>query len=243
MDYEKNDVDISKLFIWGKKYEITDSTGKENLGTVWMRLLGDADVNKARVYAIRKSRELRLKLLDPASDERLVYTRQANELSHDDLINYVTMFSMREITNKALKEVTVESPKMPRSNASLKKMEQYQHEIDEYPEKLNDAIKKFTKKEVDALQKTLRTESDENLYKIYIERLIDELCEQEALSSYNDMVLFLGCYKDEDYKIHLWNSFEDFANIPTETKIAFRAAYEGLNIKIDDLKKLREATQ
>ncbi len=243
MEYEKNDVDISKLFLWGKKFIITDSTGKETLGEVWMRLLGDADVNKARVYALRKSRELRLKLLDPNSDERLVYTRTQGELSHEDLVNYVTMFSMREITDRAFKEVKVESPKMPRANASLKKMEQYQHEIDEYPEKLNAAVRKFTKREVDKLQESLRTEKDDALYQRYIDSLINELCEQEALSAYNDMELYLGSYKDESYAIKAWDSFEQFNNAPTEVKIQFRAAYETLKLKMEDLKKLREATR
>lgn len=239
---ERNDVDLSKLFVWGKKFEIVDKD-EEMQATVYMRLLGDADVNRARVYALRKSRELRLKLLDPNSDERMLYIQTLDELTKEDLYNYITMFSMREITNRAFKEVRVEKPKQPKSNAPLKKMEEYQKQIDDYPKKLDEAIKKFIKKEVESLKSFLEKEDKEVLYKRYMDSIIEEFCEQEALKAYRDYELYLGCYKDEDYKIRAWESFEEFDNLPTEVKQNFRAAYETLDIKMDELKKLREATQ
>ncbi len=242
MTIEKNDVDISKLFVWGKKFEIVD----ENEGlqaTVYMRLLGDADVNRARVYALRKSRELRLKLLDPNSDERMLYVQTPDELTVEDLHNYITMFSMREITSQAYREVKVERPKLPKANAPLKKMEEYQHQVDMYTKKLEKAIKDYIKKEVDKLKEFLANEGKEALYKRYLDSLIEEFCEQEALKSYRDYELYLGCYTDEEYSLRAWESFEKFDNLPTEAKRNFRAAYDTLEFKMDELKKLREATQ
>ncbi len=239
---ERNDVDISRLFIWGKEFEITDNEGNVQ-AKLYMRLLGDADVNRARVYALRKSREMRLKLSDYGSDERLIYIKMPNELSHDELIGYVLMFSMREITQKAFKEVNVPAPKMPKSNASLKKMEQYQKEIDDYPDKLQDAIREYTKKEAEKLKNSLTNESDDILYKKYVDLLVDEFCDQEALIAYNDMELFLGCYKDPEYKTRAWESFVEFENLPKEIKLQFRAAYDSIKVGMEDLKKLREATQ
>lgn len=242
MELEKNDVDISKLFIWGKEFEITDSEGKVE-AKVYMRLLGDADVNRARVYALRKSREFRLQLADENSDERMIYVRKPEELSRKELMGYITMFSIREITERAFKEVKVTVPKMPKAGAPLKKMEQYQKELDEYPQKLQEAVKQFTKKETAKLEKDFEGVTDEELYKKYVELLIEEFCEQEALRAYNDMELFLGCYKDEDYKERLWEDYDRYDNLPTEIKIQFRAAYESLKIKMDELKKLRAVTQ
>lgn len=242
MTVEKNDVDISKLFIWGKKFEIVG----EDEGTqavVYMRLLGDADVNRARVHALRKSRELRLKLLDPNSDERTLYLQTPDELTEEDLHNYIVMFSMREITSNAYKEVRVERPKPPKSNASLKKMEEYQHQIDLYSGKVEVTIKEYIKKEVDKMREFLTKEDKETLYKRYVNSLIEEFCEQEALRAYKDMELYLGCYIDEDYKVRAWSTFEEFQNLPTEVINNFRAAYDTLEVKMDELKKLREATQ
>lgn len=58
MNAERNDVDIFRLFHWGKEVTIFDKYGNE-LTNVYMRLVGDAELNLARVFAIRRSAELR----------------------------------------------------------------------------------------------------------------------------------------------------------------------------------------
>ena len=67
MEIEKNDVDISKLFNWGKAFEIVGEDGVVDV--VYMRVLGDADINKARVFALRESAKLRRALRNPDSDK------------------------------------------------------------------------------------------------------------------------------------------------------------------------------
>lgn len=242
MNPEKNDVDISRLFKWGKVYEILNSEG-ESEALVYMKLLGDADVNRARVHALRKSAELRKELSDPDSDLRWATIRQINVLSEEDLINYVLVFSMREITNNALKEVNVPLPKAPKSNAKLAALEKYQKEVDEYPAKRAEAVNKIIQREVNKLKKYLQTESKETLYKQYVNTLIDEFCEREALKAYSDMECYLGCYKDDEYKERFFDSFEAFDNLEERQKEEFKAAYGRLGIGMEDLKKLREATQ
>lgn len=241
MIQEKNDVDISKLFIWGKKFEIVDKN-EETQSTIYLRLLGDADVNRARVFALRKSAELRKKLRDPNSDERLIYIREFDDITKEELISYSVMFSMREISNKAIREVKVPSPKLPKSNASLEKMEKYQKEVDDYPNKVNEALKVYITKETDKLKVVLEKQTKEELYSQYITLLTEEFCEQEAVRAYNDMELYLGCYKDENYTERAFSSFEEFDNQPTDLKTQLRAAYQSIRLGMDDLKKLREAT-
>lgn len=242
MTVEKNDVNISRLFDWGKKFEIVDGQG-DVVATIYMRLLGDADMNRTKVYALRKSQELRKKLRDVSSEERLLYIKEPEEMERDELVSTNVALSMREINNRAYKEVRVPRPKQPKSDAGLEKMEKYQKEVDDYPEKLREAVSKFLKAEVDKLTKALQEKSIEELHKMYISSLINEYCEQEAFNAYRDMETYLGCYKDEEYKERAWETFEDFQNLPSEAKEEFKAAYETLSIDMNELKKLREATQ
>jgi len=242
MNPEKNDVDISKLFYWGKVFDLLNSSG-ESEALVYMKLLGDADVNRARVYALRKSAELRKQLSDTDSDIRWAVIRQMDAMEVQDIINYILVFSMREITNGALKSVDIPLPKPPKSNASLAKMEKFQKEVDEYPTKRADAINKVIQKEVMKLTKYLETESKETLYRKYVNTLIDEFCEREAMNSYNDMEIYLGCFKDDEYKEHFFASFEEYDNLDGNQKAEFKKAYSQLGVGMDDLKKLREATQ
>jgi len=243
MEIEKNDVDISKLFVWGRVFEVVGEDGKPE-ALVYMRLLGDADANRARVFAVRQSAELRRKLLDLNSDERIVFVKSIEEVSEEDLRNLIIAYSMREITNNAYKSIKVKKPTPPKSNASLSKMEKYQKEVDDFPTQFKDAVEKHMRKEVDKALKLLEYEDKESLYKRYTNALIDELCEQRAMESYRNMELYLGCYKDDTYALdkRFFSSYDEFDNMSLEVKSEFRAAYDKLDIKPDELKKLREAT-
>jgi hypothetical protein len=242
MDVERNDVNVNRLFTWGRVYEVQNSEGEVE-ALVYMRLLGDADVNKARVYALRKSAELRKKLNDDNSDEHLIYIKEMDEMELSDIVNYIVVFSMREFGNNALKQVKVKRPKQPKGDASLEDLEKFQKEVDEYPDKLEEATTKFIKKDVEKLKKYLETQDKETLYKQYKKTLINEFCEQEANRSYRDMEIYLGCYKDDEYKEKFFESLEQFENLDTQIKSDFRAAYNSLNVPMDELKKLRQATQ
>ena len=72
MIIEKNDVSLAKLFNWGDKFSITDKYGNF-ITDVYIRLVGDAELNQARVKAIRASREMREKLKTEGTDERMVF--------------------------------------------------------------------------------------------------------------------------------------------------------------------------
>lgn len=241
MEVEKNDVDINKLFSWGKKFILDVGDGQEI--AVYMRLLGDADVNRARVYALRKSAELRKELSDTNSDIRWATIRQEDAMELEDITNYILVFSMREITNSAIREVDIPVPKPPKSNAALAKMEKYQKELDEYPAKRQDAVNQFIQKEVDKLKKYLMKEDKSTLYRRYVNTLIDEFCEREAIKAYSDMECYLGCYSDENYKEKFFKDFETFDNIDEQQKEVFKTAYSKIGIGMNELKKLREATQ
>lgn len=242
MAIEKNDVDISKLFDWGRVFEVTTGKSKKRNALIYMKLLGDADINKARVYALRKSAELRRNLSTEGTDENLVLIRGIDEMEESDLLNYIGFFSLREIRNRGFREVRITRPVEPKSNASLAKMEKYQKEVDEYPGKVQKALEEFMQKEVELLKKSLEGKPKEELYKKYKSDLITELCEQEAVRAYNDMTTYLGCYKDDTYTEKFFESFEKFDNLPSDFKQQVRAAYLSLEIPQDELKKLREAT-
>lgn len=242
MEIEKNDVDINRLFAWGKVYQIENSEG-EIEALIYMKLLGDADVNRARVYALRKSAELRRKLLDMNSDERLSMIHDIEAMSEQDLINYVVVFSMRDITNNAIREVRVPVPKPPKANSRLPRLEKYQQEVDEYPKRRKEAVDKYIQREVDKLKKELASNSKEELYKKYVTSLTNEFCEQEALRAYSDMEIYLGCFKDDEYRERFFESFEQYENLESSQKAEIKVAYDKLGIGMDNLKKLREATR
>jgi hypothetical protein len=243
MEIEKNDVEIGKLFSWGRVFEIVNEGSNKTEALVYMRILGDADVNKSRVHALRRSGELRKKLLNSESDESYALFKQFDDMEVVDIINYIVLFSMRELTNQAYKDIKVKRPSQPRSDASLERMEKFQAEVDAYPNKVKEAVEKYIKTGLDKIREELATQTKEFLYRKYKKLVTDEFCEQEALKAYNEMEIYLGCYKDDTYTERFFDSLEQYENLESKVKADFRVAYSSLNIGSDELKKLREATR
>ena len=240
MEVEKNEVNIEKLFNWSRVFEIGE---EENPIFIYMKVLGDADLNKTRVHALRESAKLRRELRDPNSDQYLVAIRDKEDLSKEDLVNYNVIFSAREITQNVWKNVKVPYPKQPKSDASLEEQERYQKEVDDYPKKKEEEFRKAINESESKLKKELQSKSDDDLYILYKKSVTNELCEQKAISAFKEMSVYLGCYKDDEFKDRFFESFEQLQNLEPAQKVEFLSAYQTLEMGTDEIKKLREATQ
>ena len=238
---EHNDVDISKLFIWKQKFEIVDENN-EVIQEIYLRVLGDADLNRARVYALRESALLRSLLKSDYSDEHYAYIHPIDEFEKEQLVNLISALSMRELSKAADKEVVLKKPKSPKSDASTEELEKYQKEIDNYPIKKMKLLKDSIEKKTEELVKSLQEKPKKELYDKYTELLINELCEQELLHAFRERTTFLATYKDEDLEDRVFTMFEDFQNLPRNIKDQFMVAYDSLEIYGESLKKLRQAT-
>lgn len=239
---EKNDVDINKLFHWGKKFEIVNEDGTVALET-YIRLLGDSDVNRAKVYALRRSSEIRRKLREEGSDERLAFLYDPDNMEKERLIALISGLSLRQITQDVIRNTKIKYPKQPKSDATLEEQEKYQKAVDDFEPKREKEIKKAIEKEVEAIREELETLPRSELLKRYENSMIDELCEQEALLAFKEMSAYLGSFADEDYKELLFEDFAQFQNLPTEIKKQFIDNHQALEMTHDELKKLRQATQ
>lgn len=237
---EKNDVDITPLFNWSKQFEVVL---EDNKIPVYMRVVGDSDLNKAKVASLRRSADMRRKLRDDNSDERMAYIRDIEDLDEERLISTITVFSMRDLAEKTRQEVKVPAPKAPRSDAKTEAHEKYQAELDDYPNKVQAKVKKVLEDKVEKLRETLKEESKESLYKKYVTIMTDELCEQELLTAFKEWTAYLSAYKDEDLTERLFSSFDEFSNLPSDLKSQFIRWYSLIEMSNDELKKLQPVTQ
>lgn len=239
---DKNDVDVGKLFNWGSKFEILDS--KENiLLEVYIRIVGDAELNRARVYALRRSAELRNKLKDSDSDERIAFIPNIETLDKENIVETTLLYLVRDITMDTIKEIRPPLPVEPSSDSSLEKQENYQKEIDEYPKKKDSLVRERVEQILELKRQELLGRDMEVLYKEFERSIINQLCEDEMITKFREMCAYLGIYKDINFKELLFSDFKEFENLPKEIKDQFLDHYNTLEISGEDLKKLLEATQ
>jgi len=241
MTVERNDVEVSKLFDWKREFEIVNDSDVVET-KLFMRVLGDADLNKARVYALRRSMELRKKLRDEDSDERVAYLVDKDMVEEDQLRKFIILFNMRPISEKVQRELKIPYPKPLKSTADLEEQERFQQEVDEYQMKKAKAISDAVDSEVKRLEKELKSYDKDRLYKEYSATFINELCEQEVLKAFTEMSTFLGTYKDVDCTERFFTSIDELKNLHPDLKEDFISAYQTLDMGAEELKKLRGVT-
>jgi hypothetical protein len=241
MDIEKNDVDLSKLFTWSKTVPIYDESGSLRT-TVYLRVVGDAEVNKARVFALRESAKLRRLLKTPGTDEQLAFISNTEIQEKKNMIKSVVLLSMMDLSTAARKEVDIKFPTEPSSDSTMEEQEKYQEELDNFPEKFNKEVEKLLRKKLSKLEKELEAQPEEQLRKQYLEELIGYICNNRMSEKFLDMCIYFGTFKDKRFKKRSFESFESYDNSPKELKDLLKEAYQSIEINIPDLKKSLEAT-
>lgn len=242
MDIEKNDVSLADLFRWNSEVEIKDHKGRP-VAKVYMRVVGDKDLGKARVFALRKSSELRKALKTEGSDEYEAYIGALDTDDRERLEIGAKILQTSDIASIARRNAVVKYPPEPPSDATLEEQEAYQKAVDEFPDKYTELVQK-------EMEKLLKKE-EKRIAKLSIEELIDEykngtinyVCQQEMSRSFTDMCIFLGTYKDSEYSKKYFGSYDEYDNLATEVKDQLIDAYSLLETGMDTVKKLQEATQ
>lgn len=234
-DIDKNDVDVLALFNW-KKPVVIKNGDKEV--TIHMRVVGDNDLQRARVYAFRKSAELRNKLKTEGTDERVAFLQELESFTEKSLlVETILLLNMSEFRTKALRDVEVPLPQEPSSTASTEEQETYQRLVDEYPAKFADAVADHMETLVKKEREKLDGLSHNKLYAKYEKLLIDQLCTDELNRAYYSRLAYHACYVDEDCKYNLFETFEEFDNTPPMLKEYLVDEYQKLELGLDKLKK------
>jgi len=240
---DRGDVDISKLFVWAVPIAVQDTRSGAIVLEAYLRLVGDAELNRARVFSLRKSAELRKKLRTPDSDERLAFIPQIEEMDKDQIIETIVLYSINEFAIEAIRNVHVPYPKELPSDVTLEQQEKYQQEVDEYPEKRQAQIKEYIENRADTRRKELAELDKKEVFQQLEDQIVDTLCEAEASTKFREMCVYFGTYLDEDFTKRAFESFEQFDNFPRETKDQFLNAYYTLEVDGEELKKSLEVPQ
>ena len=244
-DIEKNDVDIEQLFRWKKEITIEDGVSNQSV-ILYLKLVGDADVGKARTYALRKSSDFRRALKTQGSDERVSLLSEFDEFqeqSKEHLVSMILLLKLEDLQGQAIRNVDMEQPTPPKSDAELEDQEEYQKLIDEFPKKFSEAVSEKTRK-LEAVEKErLDNLEPEVLYKEYERLIINRLCIEEMSNKFYEMIIYYATFKDKNYRKLAFKSFADFQNISYNLKEKLVQEYKNLEMGMGVLKKLPEVTE
>ncbi len=232
---------FQQLFQWRAPVEII-APGGDVVDTLYQRLVGDADLNKARTTALRFSREMRVKLRDKDSDEYLAYVDTFADYTKDEIITLLLFNELQEIRENIEKDFIFPEPKEPDSETTTEELEEYQEQDDTYEERRNQAL-------IDKVEAALMERKDQ-LFEEEIEKLrqalilsqVNNLCETELRNKFIQMCVYLGTFIDEEYKQHAFGTFDEFLDSPDILKEQLITAYNKLEVASVNLKGLPKVT-
>lgn len=240
---EKNDVDITQLFKYKKKVLVRDVRTNDS-ATFYLRLIGDADMAKARVFGLRKSGDLRRQLRTEGDDMRSAFVNELPEFQDKEtLIGACILLGIGDIQKQAINNTDVPEPTPPKSDSGLEAMEEYQKEVDAYTVKYSKALDKEMNKIRRSETKRLDKLEDKKLYYLYESLVIDQLCTSEMSQNYYQMSVYLATYEDAEYKKLAFSDFNAFDNAAGQLKARLTDEYRLLEIGMPELKKSQGVTE
>ncbi len=242
MEIEKNDIDLSKLFMWSSEVTVHDTQGEE-LTTVFMRVVGDKDLSRARVFSLRESAELRKSLMTEGTDEHEAFISSIQFATPDNVVVGIKLLMIQELVAEARKNTILKYPKEPESDAPLSEHEEYQKEVDAFPDKFDGIVEKETDKLLKREEKRFKKLDEDAQREEYATLMINYVCQTEASRRFTDMCVFYATFKDEGLKLPSFKDFEEYDNSSGELKEQLRDGYEKLDMGMGQIKKLQEATQ
>lgn len=235
-------MDLDSLFKWKKELIIKDSKGEPvRLGKkplkLYQRIVGDADLVKARSKALLASRRLRGNLKDETSEEYAAlipdYEGQANET----LSNMIVFAEGIDLRRRAVEQAEKpREPKKPKEDASLEDMENYEAATSEYQEQYDKAINKQMDKLIKERLTELSKLTREEIVNIFLVSIIESICRTEMLRVFNCWCTYLGTYADKEMTVRAFSSYEDFDNAATELRNQMLSGYLELEMTGETLK-------
>jgi len=235
---DKNDVDISALFNWGKEITLVDQYGQDVLGhPLYIRIVGDSELNRARVAALRASADLRKKLHEEDSNERVALIPDSKYVEDENLVEAIVGNEIRNIANDIIRSMDFNLPVEPKSDATLEEMERHQQKIDGWPEERSKKIADELSKRIAKERKRISQLTREKQEDIFEKTLIDSYCQDEMYKVFNEWCVYFGTYVDDEYKDRAFRDFEQCQNLPTDIKTQLFEAYNSIDLNLDNLKK------
>lgn len=239
---ERNDVDVSQLYKWKKDFLVEDPATAESV-RLYMRIVGDADMGKARTHGYRRSGEMRRLLREEGSDNRVGMMNELIEFrDKETLATAIVLLKLSGYRDDAIKEVNVAVPKEPKTDSHQMAYEKYQEAVDNYSKLYSEAVEKYMRDRSAKDTEEYMQQDEDILYRTYENLIIDRLCLEELTNSFYNMVVYLSCYTDEKYSRKAFKTFDEFENASSQLKSRLLREYRELELGMDFLNKLREAT-
>ena len=233
---------LTDLFLYKKEIEIMNPATRKPVKKVWVRILGDFDLNRAYKEARIASATKRAALRNPDSADYKDEVLGVSELPRDEQIELIKTARISGFIAQA--QSTVERPDLPELEeiavdpdaAGLEDLEKLDSEEKEGDKSYSTKLQEFVDTKTLELMGELTILSDEELLKITqfeVSNIVPFSVFIEELNNYKG---FLGTFQDKPCKIREFNDIEEYKNLPKAIKDQIVGAINELEITGEEIK-------
>ena len=233
---------LTDLFLYKKEVEILNPLTQKPIKKVWVRILGDYDLNQAYKLSRIASANKRKALRDPESDDYKDEVLGVVDIPPEDQMDLIKTARTSNFISEA--QSTIERPSLPELNevaidpdaVNLEELEKLDKAENETEKKYKEKLQEYVDAKVLELTKTLETLSKEELLKmaqLEVSNVIPFSVFMEELSNYK--ILF-GTFQDKSCKVREFIDKEDYQNLPRPVKDQLIKAIAELEVSGEELK-------
>lgn len=227
---------IEELFRWHGEVEIKDNEGNV-VETLYQRVVGDADIQRARLEALKASKLMRKALKDLTSDEAIINLPLEDDYDQEELITLIIFSKYSIFRQQAEFRVQEKKVKEPKSEATLEEQENYIEAVEQakvdYEENVNEDIKKQSEK----LEAELKEKPHSELFNMYMKEHSEIVCRLKMIEVFDEFATFYGTYGDSKFKERRFESIESFRDLAPRIKNQLMANYKNLELGLAEVKK------
>jgi hypothetical protein len=230
------DLKIEDLFRWTGKVEITDQEGKV-IETLYQRVVGDAEIQKARVEALKASKILRKALRDENSDEYLANMPLEGDFTIEELVSLIAFSRYSLFKQQAEYRVDEKKVKEPKSDADLEAQEEYISKLEEEKKNYEIRLAEDIKRQTEKLEEELKQKDYSEVFNMYRKEQTDIFCRVRMMEVFEEFATFYGTFSDEKFKSRRFETVEQFRDLSPRIKAKLIESYRNIELNLGEVKK------
>jgi hypothetical protein len=234
---------IDDLLKYKKKVLLRDQRSGKDLKAVWLRVLGDKDLQDAfkfsRIASANKRKELRDKENSAYQDEIIGTLEEAGRESWEELIlaskenefaNTAPIITPREDEVK-IEEIAVE-PDAP----TLEEQERLDATEAEQDDKFRAALEEYIQTKLNEVKADLKDLTDEKVFELAAVEYVNVQSLQEFMNELNNQKVYRATYSDDKCTERAFSSIDAYRNSHGAIKAQLIGEYLSLEMGADDVK-------
>lgn len=227
---------IEELFRWRGKVEIKDNEG-DVVETLYQRVVGDADIQRARLEALKASKLMRKDLRNTNSDAAIINLPLEDDYTKEELMTLIIFSKYYDFRRNAEFNIEEKKVKEPKSEATLEEQEEYITKVEEAKKDYEDKVNERIKEQSEKLEAELKEKTQKELFDMYMKEHIDIVCRQEMIQVFDEYATYYGTYEDEKLKKRRFDNIEIFRDLSPRVKNQLQQNYKNLELNLTDVKK------